>query len=294
MGPYLFEIFLDNGFYNPNNNWNGFHHNHGSFEIQFILQGTCMIYANHSYLKLRERQFCIIPPLLYHSQIRFPDHSVQKICFKFNFKKLSKSHDEEQDLEADGLRNIADHLTLYSSEYSGKTIALIEEIKQELIEKPMGYRLRIQHLFACILIDILRKSPQQPVSVTPHFAHHLDSQRMNIIDTFFGIHFAEPARENDLADLLKVSNRHLNRILHELYGASFRQKLLETRLRVSMELLVNSALSVKQISENAGFPSPEYYTSVFKTKMGMTPISFRNKFLQNEQHYMQNKEGVMN
>lgn len=102
-----------------------------------------------------------------------------------------------------------------------------------------------------------------------------DEQRIAIIEHFFLDNFSQPLKEGELAELLFMSCRQLNRVLHELYGMSFRRKLLDTRMLAAMDLLKNTSESVKTIAAAVGYPYVENFYNHFKAKTKMTPAEYR-------------------
>jgi AraC-like DNA-binding protein len=41
-------------------------------------------------------------------------------------------------------------------------------------------------------------------------------------------------------------------------------------------LLINSNLSIKEIAYDLGFEYPHYFSRIFKSKTGQTPVAYRN------------------
>ncbi|WP_139957560.1 AraC family transcriptional regulator [Flavicella sediminum] len=79
-----------------------------------------------------------------------------------------------------------------------------------------------------------------------------------------------------------ASNHHLsyNRfrtIFKNNTGVSLQQYLINERLENAKRLMVNSNLSLKEISAKTGFNSLFYFSKVFKNKMGYPPNQVRRK-----------------
>jgi AraC-like DNA-binding protein len=53
------------------------------------------------------------------------------------------------------------------------------------------------------------------------------------------------------------------------------QYLTQIRIRVSVQLLITSELSVSEIANQVGFRSSNYFSKVFKKLIGVTPGSYR-------------------
>lgn len=60
-------------------------------------------------------------------------------------------------------------------------------------------------------------------------------------------------------------------------GIRFTEYLQNKRISHAENLLRNTNLSIKEISETSGFSFPSYFISTFKKKRGCTPVSIRKK-----------------
>ncbi|WP_017446524.1 AraC family transcriptional regulator [Gayadomonas joobiniege] len=63
---------------------------------------------------------------------------------------------------------------------------------------------------------------------------------------------------------------------YQLKGMSPNDYLTTCRIDKAKRLLMNSALNITQVAFSAGFSSSQYFATVFKKKVGMTPILFKN------------------
>jgi AraC-like DNA-binding protein len=74
-----------------------------------------------------------------------------------------------------------------------------------------------------------------------------------------------------------MSDSWFRRLFREKYGIapmSFRQRLLHERAR---RLLLNTNLTVKEISFQLGYDSQNYFSRIFKISEGMSPLHFRER-----------------
>ncbi|WP_409342365.1 helix-turn-helix transcriptional regulator [Paenibacillus sp. MBLB4367] len=126
-----------------------------------------------------------------------------------------------------------------------------------------------------MMIDIIRSAPSASAAAYDFPKQTPDDLRTNVIDAFFASHYNGDIKEEDLARQLNFSTRQLNRILNERYRASFRRKLLETRMKVAMDLLQNTDMPISHIAEHVGYQTPGSFQTAFKTNVGITPLAFR-------------------
>lgn len=276
-GGLLFDIDLDVGFFCPSAyKWGQeFSHNHAAFEIHFVQEGRCIMYIEDTYVELEAGSYCVIPPGMYHSQLSVIQGAVIKSCLRFSYRTVSGDKPHTAGNEARELLLVLEAVTFYKQKDDGRLSFLVSDIQNELQVQPLGYLAKVQSLFAQLMIDIIRSAPSAPAAVYGCPEQTPDDLRTNVIDAFFASRYNGEIKEEDLARQLNVSTRQLNRILNERYRASFRRKLLETRLKVAMDLLKNTDMAISHIAEQVGYQTTGSFHTAFKTNIGITPLAFR-------------------
>ncbi|RKS99729.1 substrate-binding domain-containing protein [Flavobacterium sp. 123] len=81
----------------------------------------------------------------------------------------------------------------------------------------------------------------------------------------------------DLARDLTVSRVQLYRKVKAILGISISDHINNLRLDKSKELLKKSNLSISEIAYAVGFSSPNYFSTSFKNKFGVTPKEYKSK-----------------
>lgn len=84
-------------------------------------------------------------------------------------------------------------------------------------------------------------------------------------------------REPLLAQKLGMSLIHLNRLFAREIKLSPAAYMEQRRWDRAVHLLLNSALSAKEIAYELGFCAPSYFTTWVKNRSGKTPLEFRNR-----------------
>ena len=104
------------------------------------------------------------------------------------------------------------------------------------------------------------------------------------INTVIGIrNYIENHYDVDLnLDLLShiqfVSKYHLLRLFKKYYGQTPRQYLIDKRIEISKEHLING-MSVTETCFAVGFESLGSFSTLFKTKTGIAPTEFQKEQL---------------
>lgn len=81
---------------------------------------------------------------------------------------------------------------------------------------------------------------------------------------------------SQMAAEMRISQRHLQRLVRELTGCSPAQYLRTYRLQQSRQRLLEGR-SIGQVATSVGFTSQSYFASCFRTQFGVTPGEFQLK-----------------
>lgn len=96
-----------------------------------------------------------------------------------------------------------------------------------------------------------------------------------IIEQFFADHYKEPVSIMELACHLGYSRSQTQRIIEEYYGMSFSEKLRETRMRVSRQMLMSGRTAITDIAEKCGYSSRQSLENAYIRYYGISPAKAR-------------------
>ncbi len=81
--------------------------------------------------------------------------------------------------------------------------------------------------------------------------------------------------EQDLASDQNVSVSKLQKDFAHYFGLNFQDFQTETKMQAAAKLLTESRQSIKRISRNLGYNSPEAFSRAFRKFKGKTPSLYR-------------------
>lgn len=79
----------------------------------------------------------------------------------------------------------------------------------------------------------------------------------------------------DLCEELQLSRSQLYRKVKAILGQSISDYIQNARLKKAETLLLNSSMNISEIAYEVGYTSPDYFTTVFKSKYNVVPTQFR-------------------
>ncbi|WP_269685930.1 hybrid sensor histidine kinase/response regulator transcription factor [Flavobacterium lacustre] len=80
----------------------------------------------------------------------------------------------------------------------------------------------------------------------------------------------------ELASKLNISRVQLYRKVKAVLGIGVGDYINNFRLEKAKELLISTSMNISEIAYSCGFASPNYFSTTFKSKYGLTPKDFRS------------------
>jgi two-component system response regulator YesN len=101
-----------------------------------------------------------------------------------------------------------------------------------------------------------------------------DGVTLKIIN-FLEENFDRDISLEDVAKEVNMSYHYFSKFFKERVGENFIDYLTNLRIKKAMELLKDSALSIKEVSYKVGYSDPNYFSKIFKKVTGVTPTEFK-------------------
>lgn len=100
---------------------------------------------------------------------------------------------------------------------------------------------------------------------------HLDNQLL------------QPFQTEQLVKEMGMSAKHLNRAFKKEMGTTIYNYVLTKKMESAKLMLIETNLTVNEISERLGYADAHYFSNLFKLKNGLRPTAFRSQFGAQEQ-----------
>ena len=85
---------------------------------------------------------------------------------------------------------------------------------------------------------------------------------------------------DEIAKIIGKSKRTINRLLQK-EGTTYKKILAETCYKIAVEKLLNTSMSITEISYELAYSDPAHFTNAFKKWSGCAPFEFRKQALYN-------------
>lgn len=256
----LADVFRFISFY-PNETYGP--HNHLRIEINYVKKGSCFIHKKGESIAFHEGETMILSPNVRHLFKAGPNgctlmqlEFLPEIFTRFTMDNRSDDFRSVSLFsEQNWLIKIVNNLGIMRS---------VQRIVNELERRSPYYQHLVLMYYAELLILINRYVDE---TFLPAGAN--ESLRKSV--AYFRQHFQSAISIADVARHCGISERYLRSLFAQYMQLSPLEYLNQLRINKSVELLRNTELSIKEISYQCGFQSPQYFSRVFKQQIGKTP-----------------------
>lgn len=124
-----------------------------------------------------------------------------------------------------------------------------------------------------------KETLQPPRRQAEPASKNLMTRRRTLIRRYIESQQAHDVRLKDIAAELEVSEDRATHLIRECCGQTFRDMLIEARLKTAKELLRLSALPVLEVALCSGFNEISHFNRLFRRRAGLTPGQYRRQAL---------------
>lgn len=227
------------------------HHNH--YEIHMLSNGEQNYEIDGNVCTLCENEYILIPPKIKH-RLSYTTGNLLKYSITFS----ASNHLEVPISTGKIPKNIIDDIKFIETEYEQTKISSIRLIENRIYE-------------ICVLLfrtsgykeNVIEKN-QSPVNYQSAMAKKFI---LDNIESGLSI--------STVADYCHISPRHLSRLFTDSFELTPTAYIRKVKMEEISKYLINSNLSLKEISEKFSYTDEHYFNSSFKKYFGISPLAYR-------------------
>lgn len=256
-------------------------HSHDFWEIEFVMQGSCVFYFEEEVHTLSEGTAFLVAPGSRHD-IEISDESsvycimLRRSTFETTFFSLLSRDDAlslffRTNLKADsGPNYLMFHAKLLPEIEINLGCALAESYRTDVYANSCSVS-RINLLFAALL----RSAGEFP----QFYRYQAGADFSQILHAIR--HHYQTLTLTDLAEQFHYSKPYLCTLIKQNTGVSFTELLKQIRMSRAADYLLNTDLPVFEISEIVGYHSTDHFSRVFRSHYHCSPQEYRREHLEN-------------
>lgn len=184
-----------------------------------------------------------------------------------------------QSLQSPGLQASSWHRVFYGRAHhlctkkaQNTLLPLFKELTGEFKHPGLLEYQKIQALLTLVYIQLQRILPPQAETHHPGYLEKLRQFREEIEK-----HYKNHKTASDYAQVLNLSDKHLNRICRSCVNKTSTELISERLIEEAKRLLLSSNRTISQIADDLGYKDKSYFSRNFRKSVGMSPHNFQNK-----------------
>jgi AraC-like DNA-binding protein/mannose-6-phosphate isomerase-like protein (cupin superfamily) len=258
-------------------------HRHPFHQVLYYSRGSGTQHLGEQRRPIRPGSICFIAAGVAHSFLGTGPRPATCLALDFELQESESKHHHDDDAAVlrNALRAGEREVFPLSRRFQRQVAACMSRINRETEARQTGYATAVQGMLLELLALFLRATLRTPAFTRSHSppwrsegvvrrAVALAGQVPEDVD-------AQPPTLAEAAHAVGVSANHLNRLLRQQTGLTFRQLLIQRRLELAKTLLRNSDESCTEIALACGFGDSNYFARLFRRKTGLTPTEFRRR-----------------
>ena len=253
-------------------------HSHHIYELRYIESGECTQLIDGVTFTAQTHDIILVRPGEYHYQkpvLHRPENSQYSIRFRID--EPTSSVPAYQTRALNTFNEILSSTRCVKDEQDILAY-MFKRLEFEISEKSYGYIHNLQLLTTLIMTEFIRYTDISIKAIFPPEDIKYRGLMLTKLEQFFSWKYpVNDIKIQDLANDIKISKRHTARVLQQVYGMTFSKKLTEVRIQHAAFQLINTNLTIEEISKKCGFNNSSYFYMSFKKKHGITPSEFRQK-----------------
>ncbi len=248
-------------------------HWHEEFEIMYVTTGHFDVWVDSIEFKMHEGDILFMAPFSFHSCIC--NNIVTGTFTNFVFGEKLLFPDSTSKIYTDLFKkNISTQNTFKPFIFSSPSLILHLENILELVKKMDENMLSVQIELLSIFDELFKNK----VFIENQESEKVNSSLLKNVILFIQYNYKNNISIDEIARSVYISPDHLIRLLKKAIGFSPKEYIIRLRLQDAIHLMAkNQTESIANIAIQSGFDDVNYFSRLFKKKMGITPSEYRKK-----------------
>jgi AraC-like DNA-binding protein len=136
--------------------------------------------------------------------------------------------------------------------------------------------LKFEKLHALLTLVYIELSRHYSSGVKVENQNYL--HKFRTLESYIDAHYKTKKYPHEYADLMNMSEKHLNRIVKECLNKTTRDVISERIVLEAKRMLIHSKYTIKEIALILGYIDHSYFSRFFKKNAGETPLTFLNRY----------------
>lgn len=242
----------------PGQSWNIREHSASFHKFYFFLTGRCRITIAGKSYDVRPGDWFFIPAGIRHSYTELPEEGFEKHWIHFD---LYPNDSLPQLLQLP-----------YRVRASEETSSVFAKLSTWNASNHLIDKLHAKSALITLLAQYISLSDTEVLPILSD-----EDSRINEVLTYIHKHLSQPLSNELLASVCHLHPNHFIRFFSKKTGQTPAGYVLQCRMDLARQLLIQSDFPISHIAEQVGLPDQSHFSRLFRNTFAMTPSQCRNQ-----------------
>lgn len=263
------------------NQFNLYLHWHNEMEIIYVKSGFGKVYIDMNFYDINCGDIIIINKEALHYLYNNTDTALKYEAIIFDLRLLQNSFLDYcqvnfiNPLIENNLKTT--HIIKNSSVGYDEILFYVCKIIKSYNDRPFGFQLQIKGLLFNLFYELFNREYIQKPNYELISTNNKILKLKNVIKYIYD-NYNKPLHINELSKIAGYSEYHFIRFFKSQTGKTCTNFINALRIEKSLDLLINTNLSITEIAFNVGYDDVSYFIKVFKRLTSSTPSNYRKNF----------------
>lgn len=245
---------------------------HDFWEILILIDGELRIMQDDKVYLLSKNQIIFHKPRVFHSVQSENDSNPLYFVVSFNVfgDFMDRFENKVIKLSEEQMKDVYTIVNMLRNEGLDGNVFKITKFLKIMGDKPILFQKFTSHI-ELFLIGLSESNMLEPKLINNEETK-LYKKAINTLEQ----KICSSISVSELAKECSVSTAHLKRVFNKYAGIGIHEYFLQLKILYAKKLLSNG-MSVTEVAEKMCFSSQNYFSVVFKRKVGISPLQYKKK-----------------
>lgn len=244
-------------------------HTHGYIELYFLVSGGRRYFFNHSIYDIDPGDIVIIARNELHRTAIRGTKGFDRYLLCFDIKDLNAFESELN--HTDYSKIISSGCYSFSPQCSSQLTDIFEKLYSEYSNNKKYRDAYIRNYLHQILLILLRHGNSKAPSTGE------TALKIQQVAEYISSNYKNEITLETASKIACMEKTYFSKRFKKLTGFKFNEYLKEIRLKEAKKMLIETDISISDISQLIGFSSTNYFGDTFKKNIGLSPTQYREK-----------------
>ena len=240
--------------------WHSIPHAHNYTELFYIIGGDGQFQIDDERFPVRTHQLVIVNPNIIHTELSYETHPLEYLVLGIEGLEITLPGTNES------------RYCVYTFPAANDVLHCMQRILHEMQERELEHEITCQAYMDILVVQLMRSTS---ASLTQVSSNSPSNRQCATVRRYIDNHYKEPMTLELLAAEVNINKYYLAHAFKQTYGVSPITYMIARRIQEGKRLLVETDLSLSQISGILGFSSASYFSQSIRKAEGISPAEYR-------------------